>query len=75
VFGDLALLRHDSLVPVLFKAPKRPSEVHVGSGLRQRIQARPVRRPQRSCRKGGSELSSRVRASSSHGSSHGGSVL
>lgn len=40
----------------------------------QRIQARPTRRPQRSCRKGGSELSSGVKASSSHGHSHGGSA-
>ena len=42
--------------------PRNP-HVHSSPGPQQRIQARPARRPQKSCRKGGSELSSGVRAS------------
>lgn len=66
----------DPLLPVPSQAPLGSSQqnphVHMSPGPRQRIQATPARRPQKSCRKGGSELSSGVRARSSQGRSQGG---
>ena len=67
-----ALTPRASSFPGTLGAQPRSPHIHSSPGPRQRIQARPARRPQKSCRKGGSELSNGVRASSSHGRSQGG---
>lgn len=51
--------RYSSFPGTLGAQPRSP-HIHSSPGPRQRIQARPARRPQKSCRKGGSSRSTGV---------------